>query len=431
MLSFPNIHQIPFRHFSQIPSKLTLQKNSKNKDMSAPFSITALFCVFYFSFNYGVLGFTACNLYQECESQIVDDKQITCYGHQSCQSAQLTGISGMPRTMNCNGAESCSLSSMSSFQYAYCQGSKSCHSATTISSDHIECGGLSSCQSVTNLIETRNIYCQGSKSCSKSNIKCGVESVCNGNRACYKSEIQCAESIQCNGIHSCSGSKLISNLGDITCNGKGSCHSTTIETNNVNGYGHYSLSYADINAESIHGMGYYSLMYATIDSDSKEEIDIKSYGHMSGYGATIICQRDSKCILHCKSSGCVNMDFICLAGSQCKVISNELDDGLIWKQSSNEEQDKELLDYVEERKLDRKYDKINNQCLFELSMNDDDDIDNGNVGNNYDNVINMIFASMIYSNLFISFIVFVVTFVISWFYYSMKYRDNNIYKEIQ
>ena len=209
--------------------------------------------------------------------------------------------------MNCDGAEACTSSQIIGFQYMYCQGSKSCQSAKQISSDHIECGCADSCKSIDNLIETRNIYCEGSKSCSKSNIKSGVDVSCNGYRSCFKSDIQSMDNIQCNGFHSCSGSKLISKLGEITCNGMGGCHSTQIDTNKLTVYSHYGASYGIINAEMVKGMGYYSLMYTMISSNGRDKIHIKSHGHMAGYGATILCQKGSKCTLECKSTGCVNM----------------------------------------------------------------------------------------------------------------------------
>jgi len=412
---------------------------------------TILYYLFITTTFNGVESFKACNLYQECQSQNLEDKQITCYGHESCSLSTMTGTDSMPRYMNCDGSESCAESKIVGFQYMYCQGSKSCESAREISSDHIECGGADSCKSIDNLIETRNMYCEGSKSCSKSNIKSGVEVTCNGHKSCFKSNIQCMEDIQCNGVNSCSGSKLISHLGEITCNGKGGCHSTEIDTNTLTVYSHYGASYADINAEMIQGMGYYSLMYTMINSNDRDRIHIKSHAHLSGYGATVLCQSGSKCTLECKSTGCMNMDFVCLYGSKCEVSPNECghrkkvsSDGIecpIWSQSESKDEDKVLMEYIEQRKLDRVDDDINNKCLMELKMNDED----GEFGINieslitgfstktkggYHDLIRMIFASIIYSNLFISFIVFMVTFIFSWCFYSMKYRGE-IYKQIR
>ena len=56
-----------------------------------------------------------------------------------------------------------------------------------------------------------------------------------------------------------------------------------------------------------------------IDSLNKNEMTVHAFGHLAGYGATVICRSGTKCTLECRSTGCKNMDYICMNGAQCTL----------------------------------------------------------------------------------------------------------------
>eukprot|EP01084_Bolivina_argentea_P037878 70046_1 len=374
-----------------------------------------------------VKSFTACNNYRECESVNIGDKQFTCWGHESCTNAVLTGTDSMPRYLDCVADASCESSILDGFQYAYCQGKNSCHSAQ-LSADHIECGGYGSCQSITDTITARNVYCEGTISCSESDIKSGVTVNCNANKACFNSKIQSKDGIFCNGINSCANTQLQSKMGQITCNGKAACRNSRIDTQDIKAYGQFGAAFSVLTADKIHAMGYYSLLYANIDSLNRNKITVKMYGSVAGYGATMLCQQGSICTLDCKGTGCLHMELICFEGSDCNVlpadcISVQDVDCPVVRESLSIQQDIEFMEYIKQKK--------NEQIkIFQLYVNELE----GNNGliktesGKYD-LFDVIFKSVLYSNIFTSCVVFVVTLIISVCYYRMKYKDS-IYKQI-
>merc|ERR1712176_939696 len=149
-----------------------------------------------------------------------------------------------------------------------------------------------------------------------------IDTDCNGNRACYRSNINANWGVMCDAHYSCSKSDIMS-YQNIECNGKGSCHDSVMNSTKYNGIskvninGHYAAAKARIYSDLIHGFGYHSFIFATIDSMARDQMTVHAFGHHAGYGATVICRKNSKCSLICKGSGCYNLDFLCMHGATC------------------------------------------------------------------------------------------------------------------
>jgi len=175
------------------------------------------------------------------------------------------------------------------------------------------------CDGAGRITSVEDMTCSGTNSCKESKIKTMASIQCSGNRACYGSRIEARSDTDCNGHYACSNTQITTNH-QLSCNGMGSCYKTNMEitkTVDVNGY--FGASYSTISAAEIHSFGYLSTAFTTIDSEGREQIDIKLFGHYAGYGSSVICRKGSLCSLTCKGTGCKNVDYICLDGSECNV----------------------------------------------------------------------------------------------------------------
>jgi len=203
-----------------------------------------------------------------------------------------------------------------------CSGYNSCLNSRSIQSDQkISCSGTSSCENIKakGSISSHEIICDGSRSCKDSVIRSKEEYGfvdCKGDTSCFRSTIH-ATIIKCQGQDSCTNAALKGRK--VLCQSKSSCKDTDIISEyieiNAMRAGYRSTIYAP---QQVYGYGYFGLTQAIIDSDNSGEImEVFMYGFMSGYGSTVICRENSKCILECKSSGCRELNYVCLNGANC------------------------------------------------------------------------------------------------------------------
>lgn len=55
-----------------------------------------------------------------------------------------------------------------------------------------------------------------------------------------------------------------------------------------------------ITAKRIYGYGYWSLSNAIMDSAELESMNVYIYGYYTGYGSTVICRGEARCLLNCR-----------------------------------------------------------------------------------------------------------------------------------
>ena len=147
------------------------------------------------------------------------------------------------------------------------------------------------------------IQCNGFQSCSQSDLISDNDAViCRGTKSCIDSELR-AQKILCSADSGCLNSKLVADQIKI--------------------YGASSAANSEIYAAKVFGYGYYSLAFAQIDSLGNDKLDIKLFGHQTGYGLVIICREGANCKLTCKSSACYETTFLCVSGSKCGVTPNK------------------------------------------------------------------------------------------------------------
>mmetsp|Transcript_35157 Transcript_35157/g.31007 ORF Transcript_35157/g.31007 Transcript_35157/m.31007 type:complete len:662 (+) Transcript_35157:53-2038(+) len=215
-------------------------------------------------------------------------------------------ISKESLTTNCNAANECEGQTISHGNNVFCSGYQGCLNADlSVDDGLLGCGG--------------DAGCKGSKIYLTSPYLDPV--TCGGNRGCYQSNITSVnQNIECYGQYGCAESVLIASNDDIECQGKGSCAESVIRGNTILANGEEAARAATIyGASSVDGLGYYSLTYSIIDSDGVTSLNVNVQGNLAGYGATLICRDGSDCTLNCKSTGCKNMDYVCLSGANCNI----------------------------------------------------------------------------------------------------------------
>ena len=137
---------------------------------------------------------------------------------------------------------------------------------------------------------------------------------------------------------------------------------------------------AFIKAPVVRVYGYYGMMGATVDSVSLTNLKVKMEGDLAGQGGSIFCRSGTQCTLTCESSGCKDLDYLCFNGATCKVTPKECGQPRAPKQVegincpnmliSSSEEDRELYDLIEERKVERLRDESYLKMMerFELDI---------------------------------------------------------------
>ena len=203
---------------------------------------------------------------------------------------------------------------------------------------------------------TSNILCQGSASCRNQNIHSDLNTYCLGDQSCSSAIINSGDSVYCDGNVSCKQSEITA-LSTIYCAGTDGCNEAIIHSHSVHLLGYNTAFQSKIYANTVKAFGNYAFAHAVIESINNTALAIESYGIYSGYGASIICRSGSECTLKCKNNGCLNLDFLCLSGSQCAVTPNVCDENNIvasyegtdcpkWYTSNSAEEDDAYLDMI-------------------------------------------------------------------------------------
>mmetsp|Transcript_40744 Transcript_40744/g.65446 ORF Transcript_40744/g.65446 Transcript_40744/m.65446 type:complete len:774 (+) Transcript_40744:42-2363(+) len=350
-----------------------------------------------------------CDTASSCAGLTISgEEDVGCKALQSCDGATITtlGLTSL-ETIGCYGESSCVNGRfVNAAGYVSCHGHGSCQ-FSTLDSKHVRCSGLEACQNVDSIAVESVMECAGTASCKSLSITNPAIVECLANRACYRATIDTLHgSIVCDGHYSCSGGTLTT--GQHTeCNGKGSCNEAVIHAvNRVFLNGHYSGQGAQIKAQVVRAYGYHSMVFSTIDSEDHPELVVHAFGHMAGYGATVICRSTKTCSLVCKGSGCKNLDFVCLEGADCTVnpvkcgdgsvdvfkgidcptMSTALipgDEAMILKRKKYLRQNDEIYKkYHKEIQQDEA--QFNSLSVYEDDSGDDDEDDSGDQGENDD-----------------------------------------------
>ena len=196
-----------------------------------------------------------------------------------------------------------------------------CCSDGRTANTNIYCDGGKSCENTTTLLaynystsQQCEIFCYGSYSCHNIHDVLLAESIlhCNGYDSCSHSTIQNGHTIFCMGQHSCANSIIK----------KHTYHSTTYpEGWDIYCYGDTSCAQTIISGtKTIHGYGNYSLYGSTIMSNGTD-ILINLIGNKAGYGLSVYCDINQRCIVNCSDNACNSTYFDCNdTQSNCIVI---------------------------------------------------------------------------------------------------------------
>ena len=388
-----------------------------------------------------------CNNYKECAYKTLDDEfGILCNGLSGC-SEGVINIDQENGYIDCNGQTSCyNAHQLSSQGDILCQGYKSCkYAASLIAEGDIECSGWNSCDH-QDKIDTEykfnsfaQIQCSGSGSCGYNTMSSDADTKCDGDKSCFQSKINSGGDISCDADKSCARSQLFAS-DTVWCNSKGGCYESDITSNILNAYGMYAGHNAEISAQQINGFGHYSLSYAVIDSHNMGKMEVNLFGDMAGYGANIICRENDECNVYCQSSGCNGMNYICLNGAKCHISpsmcsSQHKNDGQTvdgvdcptWKYEIS--QLEETTDIALKANIIRELENDNDEEVVIGDELNDDIVDGLLSGNSvYDVVMNdnefkqlIVSKSIIYSNVITGFIIFLVTIMMVDCYFRAKY----------
>eukprot|EP01084_Bolivina_argentea_P133294 235233_1 len=326
---------------------------------------------------------------RECESKEYTDVAVICGGFESCITSVIhAGETG--KDISCYGGQSCLLADLETRDGAInCYGAKSCYRGD-IRGKHMLCLGQESCGDIkcdTNpcdgagrITSVDDMKCYGTNSCKGSKIKTMSNLECSANRACYDSRIDARFDTICDGHYACSKSNIIANH-ELSCNGMGSCLETELDiTKLVTVYGYFGAVDSIISANEIRSFGYLSTAFSTVDSQDKSQIDVHFFGHLSGFGSSVICRKGSVCNLVCKTTGCVNVDFVCLEDAECNVLPKQcmmddreiVDDVVCPNLITDLTVDDDLSVLKEKRMEDFKQDAEWMQALIDMKSNDDE-----------------------------------------------------------
>ena len=178
-------------------------------------------------------------------------------------------------------------------------------SITSSSGEDIECRGDHSCSygaSITVISADGDIFCQGA-------YACFAASVLN------EEDTTDAGDIFCSGLYSCANINdyVLIEHGDISCEGEKSCYNGKYNLTNdcdVFCYGDLSCAESTFYGKVYHSFwGYRSGMNTMLYSTGDAQYQF--LGRDSGFGATIVCNKDDTCRVDCYDNGCQNVTLIC------------------------------------------------------------------------------------------------------------------------
>jgi len=195
------------------------------------------------------------------------------------------------------------------------------------------------------------VACEGSRSCAKDIFgNDGKENTfCNGFQSCLNSEGSIGETgfvgfeyFPCSGEFACAVASLQPH-GDTSCKGAYSCTRAVINvteyaTVNIEGWQAANRAYIGGMLRVVNVYGYAALAAGVIDTEwliprqeEVPEITVNSFGHLSGFGGTVICRAGRECTVNCKSTGCQMLDFVCENGAICNVNPVECKNGNVYR----------------------------------------------------------------------------------------------------
>jgi len=233
-------------------------------------------------------------------------------------------------------------------------------------------------------VEGSTALCAGDSSCYGAAILATSGSVfCAGNQGCQEAQIN-SSSVDCDGSYSCKEASITSN-GNIKCLGDYSCQKAlSLNASTIIARGSCSAMRSKIYANTIQGSGYDSLYAAEIDSIGRDYVTVQAYGYNAAEIATFICRSGSECNLDCKTSGCYNLDYVCIDGAICNIDPVECQSGIISKYQSVDcpivtyaASDYEVDEFLTQKEIENKelYNKLDQYVEYMMDNDDDDEID--------------------------------------------------------
>eukprot|EP01084_Bolivina_argentea_P302559 522263_1 len=204
----------------------------------------------------------------------------------------------------CNNASSCIGDTIINTGSAlvYARGYKSLFGPTTFvavqgNNARVYCNGAFACNAILN-IQSNYISCYGSNSCS--NISSGshnLQILSGSDRV-----------IHCVGSNSCEYSNLIGDpqvTNKIYCSADRSCNYAYFE-----------------GIQQIYIRGSYASNGAIFNTSGLNTVAISFRGHLSGFGATIICYLGTQCDIYCYGNGCFMLYIQC--AQPCNIIKGSV-----------------------------------------------------------------------------------------------------------
>eukprot|EP00484_Ammonia_sp_Unknown_P023605 CAMPEP_0197026958 /NCGR_PEP_ID=MMETSP1384-20130603/6958_1 /TAXON_ID=29189 /ORGANISM="Ammonia sp." /LENGTH=821 /DNA_ID=CAMNT_0042455737 /DNA_START=40 /DNA_END=2505 /DNA_ORIENTATION=+ len=323
-----------------------------------------------------------CKNYAECIEHVINSTYVDCEGDLSCEASTISSTNSNEALgdgyIECSGDSACKRSALYSAHQIECLAHQSCYFPDyIIAESDVQCTGDHACYSNSYMSTDvhiksidANVFCEGTGACLDAKIEAAANVYCVGSESCSNAQINSDDSVYCDANLACKES-TIKALNQVYCSSVQGCNRAVhIAANTVYAYGYSTAYQAHISASTVKAFGYHSIAYATLDSLELAEMTVFSYGFDSGYGATFICRSDSECSLQCKTSGCKNLDFVCLTGSACTVSpktctldnAGELSKGAVcpnWRTSASAEQDEALLAEI----LSKNQDDENNPAV--------------------------------------------------------------------
>ena len=134
-----------------------------------------------------------------------------------------------------------------------------------------------------------------------------MDAQCGGFEACREANIVSDnDAMYCTATRACSEETIVANNADVVCSADNSCEYGDISAAALKSYGLRSSAFSVIDAASISGFGSYSFSYADVNSVNRAALSVWPWGDFSGYGTTLVCRSDSKCVLDYKGTGCMD-----------------------------------------------------------------------------------------------------------------------------
>mmetsp|Transcript_65506 Transcript_65506/g.104331 ORF Transcript_65506/g.104331 Transcript_65506/m.104331 type:complete len:760 (+) Transcript_65506:123-2402(+) len=309
----------------------------------------------------------SCNRAQQCQGQQIIDNDAQCYGFESCMGSSVAQ-QVTTAAVGAYGEKSLMNGFIDSAGAVGCNGKDACSYTGYFTAGTTLCGAYEACAYSMQNMDVLSLDCEATQSCRDNMITVKKTAKCWANRACYNSDIVAGNNILCEGSYSCSLGDLDS-ASLVKCTGYGACHRAVVKAaKNVYVDGENGASEATIYAPAVRVFASYGIAGSVIDSNHTDLL-VKLWADFAGHSGTILCRSGSTCKVDCETSGCKQLDLVCLWNSTCSVVPRECLRGRLpakvgdifcpsINQSTSLQQDAILLAHIERKRQNRVHDPL-------------------------------------------------------------------------